>query len=299
MCGEVKVKHRKRKAVNGTETEENPKKARDYSALEKVSANGAEDGRSPTLLKRVRRPWRNRVRKKAAKEAARIRREKQETEEAKVKGTLDTEAAAEGKKKKKRKKKKKKSAAVDGMPTTSHEGSEITKARKRLSSARFRFINEQLYTSSGEEAMNMFQQDPQAFRTYHDGYRSQMKKWPFNPVNGIIQWLRTMIDSREGLVVADMGCGEAKISEVLSRFITVHSFDFIALNERITACNMAKVPLEKETVDVAVFCLSLMGTNLNEYLREANRILKMGFMQKILGNPKAQHFSQELLSMVR
>lgn len=66
------------------------------------------------------------------------------------------------------------------------------------------------------------------------------KKWPFNPVNGVIQWLRTMADKKD-LVVADMGCGEAKIAETLSSSMTIHSFDLVALNERVTACNMAKV----------------------------------------------------------
>ena len=35
-----------------------------------------------------------------------------------------------------------------------------------------------------------------------------------------------------------------------------------------------QVPLKDSTVDIAVFCLSLMGTNLSSYLREANRVLK-------------------------
>ena len=37
-----------------------------------------------------------------------------------------------------------------------------------------------------------------------------------------------------------------------------------------------KVPLSGGTVDVAVFCLSLMGTNLTDYLKEARRVLKKG-----------------------
>lgn len=37
-----------------------------------------------------------------------------------------------------------------------------------------------------------------------------------------------------------------------------------------------QVPLEAESVDVAVFCLALMGTNLQEILGEANRVLKLG-----------------------
>ena len=38
---------------------------------------------------------------------------------------------------------------------------------------------------------------------------------------------------------------------------------------------MAHVPLDDETLDVAVFCLSLMGANLTDYLREAYRTLKL------------------------
>lgn len=34
--------------------------------------------------------------------------------------------------------------------------------------------------------------------------------------------------------------------------------------------------MEAESVDVAVFCLALMGTNLQEILEEANRVLKQG-----------------------
>ena len=39
-----------------------------------------------------------------------------------------------------------------------------------------------------------------------------------------------------------------------------------------------QVPLEDESVDVAVFCLSLMGTNIRDFLEEANRVLKPGWV---------------------
>ena len=49
------------------------------------------------------------------------------------------------------------------------------------------------------------------------------------------------------MVVADFGCGEAKIAQVL-RDVTVHSFDLVALNEHVTACDMKKVlPLNPKT----------------------------------------------------
>lgn len=75
-------------------------------------------------------------------------------------------------------------------------------------------------------------------------------------------------------VVADFGCGEAELSKSVKQ--QVHSFDLVAKNESVTACDMAHVPLEDSSVDVAVFCLSLMGTNLQDYLTEAHRVLKIG-----------------------
>lgn len=38
---------------------------------------------------------------------------------------------------------------------------------------------------------------------------------------------------------------------------------------------MASLPLDDGSVDVAVYCLSLMGTNVADFLTEANRILKV------------------------
>ena len=34
------------------------------------------------------------------------------------------------------------------------------------------------------------------------------------------------------------------------------------------------MPLDDNSVDVVVFCLSLMGKNYPEFLREANRVIK-------------------------
>jgi hypothetical protein len=38
---------------------------------------------------------------------------------------------------------------------------------------------------------------------------------------------------------------------------------------------MAHVPIEDETLNVAVFCLSLMGSNVTDYIREAHRTLAL------------------------
>jgi hypothetical protein len=87
----------------------------------------------------------------------------------------------------------------------------------------------------------------------------------------MIRWCQR----RSGYTIGDFGCGEAKLAEAVSDRHTVYSFDHIAVNDKVIACDMAHVPLEDEALDVAIFSLSLMGSNFTHYLREAYRTLKL------------------------
>ena len=69
-----------------------------------------------------------------------------------------------------------------------------------------------------------------------------------------------------------MGCGENLLSKEVKN--KVHAFDYVAIDESVTACDMSKVPLEDESVDAAIFCLSLMGANYIDYIQESHRIMK-------------------------
>ncbi|XP_062423565.1 ribosomal RNA-processing protein 8 [Rhea pennata] len=162
---------------------------------------------------------------------------------------------------------------LSSVKTLPSERSKALRARmeERLLSARFRYINQQLYTSSSQEAAQLFQNDPEAFQIYHRGFAQQVGRWPENPVHRIVHYLRQRPVS---LIVADFGCGDCKIANSIRN--KVHSFDLVALSPLVTVCDMAKVPLAAESVDIAVFCLALMGTNLQEILEEANRVLKQG-----------------------
>lgn len=61
----------------------------------------------------------------------------------------------------------------------------------------------------------------------------------------------------------------------------VFSFDLVSPNPLVTACDMAHVPLKDGSVHLAIFCLSLMGTNLADFLREAHRVLVTGGLIKV------------------
>lgn len=80
-------------------------------------------------------------------------------------------------------------------------------------------------------------------------------------------------------MVADFGCGDARLAESVSN--TVHSFDLVSRKPIVTACNIADVPLPDRSVDIAVFCLALMGTSVREFLLEAHRVLKPGGVLQI------------------
>jgi ribosomal RNA-processing protein 8 len=159
---------------------------------------------------------------------------------------------------------------------------ELTDAQARMESAQFRWLNEKLYTTTGQMALQFFKEDPTAFVAYHTGFRRQVSKWPMNPVEVIVNKLKKDIAKSKSkpFVIADLGCGEAKIAQVFlaekNSGVQVHSFDLVAVNEHVTICDITHLPLEKESVDAVVFCLSLMGTNFVRYLMEASRVLKIG-----------------------
>jgi ribosomal RNA-processing protein 8 len=54
----------------------------------------------------------------------------------------------------------------------------------------FRYLNEQLYTSSGKDAKEYFEVEPEAFIAYHEGYQQQVQQWPINPLDIIITALK-------------------------------------------------------------------------------------------------------------
>ncbi|KAF9624325.1 hypothetical protein IFM89_009233 [Coptis chinensis] len=141
--------------------------------------------------------------------------------------------------------------------------------KARLAGGHFRMINEKLYTCTGTEALDYFKDNPTLFDMYHTGYQEQMSNWPEKPVNVIIQWIK---ERSPYLVVVDFGCGDARLAKSVKN--KVYSFDLVSNNPSVLQCDMANTPLDSSSVDIAVFCLSLMGTNFPSYLREAQRVLK-------------------------
>eukprot|EP00392_Amoebophrya_sp_AT5.2_P002329 g2334.t1 len=161
--------------------------------------------------------------------------------------------------------------------------------KKKLVSARFRELNEELYTSSGKTALHWFKSQPHLFDAYHAGFSEQVKKWPSNPVDVLVKFLKakfelgsaeeaaaedsgspmdvggeeatpktegdTVASTRRELVIADLGCGEAKVAQAL---------------EGLRALPRADEPEQKESNRLACSHMNSIATSTPRPVRVHN-----------------------------
>ena len=112
--------------------------------------------------------------------------------------------------------------------------------------------------------------NPEEWHEYHRNYREERKSWKVIPFN---EWIKRIKKLPDRYIVGDFGCGEAKIAEALgSRII---NFDHVAMDSSIVSCDMSDVSqyVKDDELDVALFSLSLIGKNWQDYLKEASRCL--------------------------
>jgi hypothetical protein len=156
-----------------------------------------------------------------------------------------------------------------GKIPLSGEPSEVERRVARYGD--FSRMNNRWYAAGSESTHARLASNPEEWAHYHTMYREIRDSWPVVPYKEEIRWL----SEREGLVVGDFGCGEALIAESAKDRHQVRSFDHVAVNDSVVACDIAHVPLEDRCLDVAIFCLSLMGANFTDYVREARRCLHL------------------------
>lgn len=182
-------------------------------------------------------------------------------------------------------------------PTTTAKLTPLqAKMRSKLTSARFRHLNETLYTTSSSAAMDLFSSSPDLFAEYHAGFSQQVKdSWPVNPVDRYISAIKSrgQIPLTAGekrsislprrktgtCTIADLGCGDAPLArgcQSITKHLKLkfHNFDLHASNSLVTKADISSLPLRDGEADIVVFCLSLMGTNWLAFVEEAWRVLR-------------------------
>jgi ribosomal RNA-processing protein 8 len=194
------------------------------------------------------------------------------------------------------------------LPTASKLTPLQIKMREKLTSARFRHLNQTLYTTPSAHSLELFKENPEMFQEYHEGFRRQVEVWPENPVDGYVAQIKqrgmqrhqsrgkstssthpgnddkdqeiSPLPRTDGTCyIADLGCGDARLSQDLEKIkkklkIQVFSYDLQSPSPVVTQADIANLPLKDGSIDVAIFCLALMGTNWIDFIEEAFRILR-------------------------
>ena len=155
------------------------------------------------------------------------------------------------------------------IPLPDYDPADVQRRQQRYGD--FSHLNRLWNQSRSETTHQRLQANPEEWAQYHTLYQKSRKDWTIIPYEEMIRWCQ----KRSGYSIGDFGCGEALLAEAVSDKHLVYSFDHIAVNDKVIACDMTHVPLEDEVLDVAIFSLSLMGANFTDYLREAHRILKL------------------------
>ena len=77
----------------------------------------------------------------------------------------------------------------------------------------------------------------------------------------------------------------------------VYSFDHVAIDSSVIACDMAHTPLENESIDIAVFSLALWGNNYEDYFKEAYRLMTYDGLMYI-AEPSSSYTDDERKSLI-
>ena len=134
--------------------------------------------------------------------------------------------------------------------------------------------NQKINTEKSITTHQRMLKNSEEWHEYHRNYREERKDWSVIPYE---EWIKRIKKKSERLIVADFGCGEAKIAEAVGSRVK-YSLDHVAINANVISCDMSNISehIKDNEIDIAIFSLSLMGKNWIDYLKEAKRCLAEG-----------------------
>ncbi|WKT45720.1 hypothetical protein QSH57_010594 [Fusarium oxysporum f. sp. vasinfectum] len=237
-------------------------------------------------------------------------KEGEETKEDKKEGKDDDEQPKPKKEKKDKKKKQKQKSTEDSTETTTSPAKDVVAktapqppappkltplqaSMERSSSQLDSATSTRHSTPVPLKKLSIYSMSPRDVR--------RVKVWPENPVDSFLKDIRArgkvrqqgkgrpgapptplaktpLPRTQQECTIADLGCGDARLAEALQSDgkklkVNVKSYDLQSPSPLVTKADIANLPLADGSVNVAVFCLALMGTNWVDFIEEAYRIL--------------------------
>lgn len=168
----------------------------------------------------------------------------------------------------------------NGIPDFSFKRSELmptfkgNSKKKQYNESIINTIHQKANTSTSSRMHEYFSQDKEKWKQYHIIREESKKCWPEDPLVVISE----KIKQHPNWVVADLGCGMNKLKNMVNSDREWYSFDHVAIDDTVIEADISnlKTYLNDESVDCAVFCMSLWGVNYMDYIKEAYRYLKPG-----------------------
>ena len=155
---------------------------------------------------------------------------------------------------------------------------------------------------SSSEMADYFDKHKGEWEEYHRQRELAKKRWVEDPVDVIAGYINS--DKHKDNVIADLGCGTAKLRTLITDYKMIYSVDYGISEEEAKAQGIIRADMSDLSeyigdgeVDIAVFCLSLWNSNYEDYIKEAHRILcKRGILYIV--EPINGEFNEETLEKV-
>ena len=131
--------------------------------------------------------------------------------------------------------------------------------------------NQKINTENSQTTHQRMLKNAEEWHEYHRSYREERESWSVIPYE---EWIKRIKKLSDRTLIGDFGCGEALISKEIGGRVT--NIDHVAIDSNVISCDMSNVSehIKKGGIDVALFSLSLMGKNWEDYIVEASRCLK-------------------------
>lgn len=149
-----------------------------------------------------------------------------------------------------------------------------TKTREYCSESIITSTHQKASTSTSSRMHEWFSEDKSRWKEYHKVREENIKDWVENPITVIAERL----NENPGQTIADLGCGMNRLKDLVKNYKAWYSFDHCAVDPSVVEadCSDLHEYLGDESVDSAVFCMSLWGTNYLDSIKDAHRYLKTG-----------------------
>jgi hypothetical protein len=188
---------------------------------------------------------------------------------------------------------KKKTLDLPNEELKEHKTEEKSQPRKL---AKISELHKKYITMTSTNLHDYFQDDQKKWDEYHEIMAKNEESFETQdiPYNIVIKFLNDT-PGKKKKVVADLGCGRAKVYNYMKdnpRF-TFHNFDHVSIADHIISRDISDTKLNEYSMDIVIMSMCMWGSNCEDFIKEAYRILDEGGRLLIIEPHKRWHNADE------